>query len=66
MAMLDALELSECLTSDKHNTLEEAIFFYETNMRKRVATAAKELLDNGETMHSEKALATMLEFFSGH
>ena len=66
MAMRDALELSDYLTSDKYNTLQEAISVYETNMRKRASTAAKESLDNGETMHSEKALTTMLEFFSGH
>ena len=66
MAMLDALELSECLTSDKYNTLEEAIFSYEIAMRKRAATAAKESLSNGEKMHGERALSIMLEFFSGH
>ena len=66
IAMLDALELSECLTSDKYDTLQEAISFYEINMRKRAAIAAKESLDNGEHMHNENALTTMLEFFSMH
>ncbi len=66
MAMLDALELSECLTDDKYNTLQEAISFYEINMRKRAAVAAHESLENGELMHSENALATMLEFFRSH
>lgn len=66
MAMLDALELSECLTSDQYNTLQEAIAAYETNMRKRAAVAAKESLENGELMHSEAALDRMLDFFSGH
>lgn len=66
MAMLDALELSECLTSDKYNTLQEAISFYEINMRKRAAMAAQESLENGERMHSENALNTMLNFFNGH
>ncbi|TCK85259.1 FAD-dependent oxidoreductase [Albibacterium bauzanense] len=66
MAMLDALELSECLTSDKFDTVHEAISFYEINMRKRAAIAAKESLENGERMHSEKALNTMLGFFSAH
>lgn len=66
MAMLDALELSECLTSDKYDTLQEAISFYEINMRKRAAIAAKESLDNGEHMHNENALTKMLEFFSMH
>lgn len=66
MAMLDALELSECLTNAEYTTIPEAIYFYETNMRKRASLMAKESLDNGERMHSENALATMLDFFSGH
>ncbi|GAL87396.1 monooxygenase FAD-binding protein [Sporocytophaga myxococcoides] len=66
MAMRDALELSECLTSDNYNSLQEAISVYETNMRIRASAAAKESLDNGEIMHSENALKTMLDFFSGH
>ncbi|WP_332367735.1 FAD-dependent oxidoreductase [Spirosoma telluris] len=66
MAMLDALELSDCLTSNNYTTVQEAISVYELSMRKRASTAAKESLDNGEVMHSEKALSTMLEFFSGH
>jgi len=66
MAMLDALELSEYLTSEKYNSLTEAISEYETNMRKRASEAAKESLENGEKMHSENALETMLEFFGGH
>ena len=65
MAMLDALELSECLTADTFGTLQEAISFYETNMRERAAKAAQESLENGEKMHSKEALKTMLEFFAG-
>jgi hypothetical protein len=33
-------------------------------MRERAAIMAQESLENGEKMHSEKALTTMLEFFS--
>ncbi len=66
MAMLDALELSECVTSGKYGTLQKAICSYEINMRKRAAIAAQESLENGEKMHSEKALHTMLDFFSRH
>jgi 2-polyprenyl-6-methoxyphenol hydroxylase-like FAD-dependent oxidoreductase len=65
MAMLDALELSEYLTSEKYITIHEAISFYEVNMRKRAAEAAKESLENGEKMHSKEALKTMLAFFNG-
>lgn len=66
MAMLDALELSKYLTSDKYATVHEAISFYEINMRYRASLVAKASLENGERMHSEKALNTMLEFFSEH
>jgi 2-polyprenyl-6-methoxyphenol hydroxylase-like FAD-dependent oxidoreductase len=66
MAMLDALELSGYLTDDKYDTLQQAIADYETTMRKRASIMAKESLENGERMHSEHALTTMLEFFSRH
>jgi len=66
MAMRDALELSECLTDDKYNSLQEAISSYEINMRERASKTAKESLDNGELMHSENALKSMLDFFQGH
>ena len=65
MAMLDALELSECLTGDQFDTIQEAISSYEITMRKRAAAAAHESLLNGERMHSATALQTMLDFFSG-
>ncbi len=66
MAMLDALELSEVLTSDEYNSLQEAISDYETKMCKRAANAAKESLENGEKMHSADSLNMMLEFFNSH
>jgi len=62
-AMFDALELSECLTSDQYGTLQEAIASYEENMRQRASAAAKRSLENGERMHSEGALEKMLTFF---
>lgn len=64
MAMLDALELSECLTSNEYSSLRDAISGYEIKMRVRAANAAKKSLENGEKMHSENALNTMLEFFN--
>ncbi|PXY46539.1 FAD-dependent oxidoreductase [Flavobacterium hydrophilum] len=63
MAMLDALELSECLTSDKFKTVQEAISGYEIIMRKRASEAAQESLENGEKMHSNDALKKMMAFF---
>ena len=64
MAMLDSLELSECLTSDKYQNVQEAISSYEIAMRKRAAVAAKQSLENGERMHSEDALEKMLVIFN--
>jgi 2-polyprenyl-6-methoxyphenol hydroxylase-like FAD-dependent oxidoreductase len=66
VAMRDALELSEYLTSEKYYELKEAISCFETDMRKRAVMAAAESLENGERMHSEGALQMMLAFFSGH
>lgn len=66
MAMLDALELSESLTSDRHPNLQEAISFYEANMRERAAAAAKASLENGVLMHAENALTVMLHMFNMH
>jgi 2-polyprenyl-6-methoxyphenol hydroxylase-like FAD-dependent oxidoreductase len=66
MAMLDALELSECLTGEDYATVSEAIAAYESRMRERASVSAKESLENGERMHSDIALDTMLAFFSGH
>jgi 2-polyprenyl-6-methoxyphenol hydroxylase-like FAD-dependent oxidoreductase len=61
MAMLDALELSESLL--QYGSVLEAIAAYEHNMRTRAAKAAKESLDNGEMMHREDSLSSMLQFF---
>ena len=65
-AMLDALELSECITNDTYHTVQEAISVYEKNMRERAAKAAQESLQNGERMHSEGALDKMLKVFGRH
>jgi 2-polyprenyl-6-methoxyphenol hydroxylase-like FAD-dependent oxidoreductase len=62
-SMFDALELSECLTSGRYNTIQEAIAVYEVKMRERAAKAAKQSLKNGEQMHSEGALEKMLGVF---
>ena len=62
-SMFDALELSECLTADKYDTLQQAIASYEVSMRKRAAAAAKLSLGNGERMHSQGALEKMLAVF---
>ena len=64
MAMLDALELSKNLCSDKYVTLYEAISTYEINMRHRTAVIAQESLQNGELMHAVDALQNMIKMFT--
>lgn len=66
MAMRDALELSGCLTSGHYSSFLGAISSYETTMRQRASGMARESLENGERMHSEHSLATMLRFFEAH
>ena len=66
IAMLDALELSEVLNSDRFKTVQEALSFYESNMFKRASKATQESLENSEKMHSKDALKNMLDFFSSH
>jgi 2-polyprenyl-6-methoxyphenol hydroxylase-like FAD-dependent oxidoreductase len=65
MAMLDALELSDCLCNENFSGIQAAIASYENQMRKRAAEAAQESLENGDKMHSEGALEKMLVFFGG-
>jgi 2-polyprenyl-6-methoxyphenol hydroxylase-like FAD-dependent oxidoreductase len=62
MAMLDALELSECLD---FGDMQQSIAAYENQMRKRASVAAQESLENTGWMHSENALTMMLEMFNG-
>jgi 2-polyprenyl-6-methoxyphenol hydroxylase-like FAD-dependent oxidoreductase len=65
MAMLDALELSECLYDKNFNDVQTAIACYENQMRKKAAEAAQASLENGDRMHSTDALEKMLAFFGG-
>ena len=63
MAMLDALELSNCLTGTDFLDIEEAIAHYEKQMRKRASEIAKMTLEQTEALHSENAISHMLELF---
>ncbi|GAB3872950.1 NAD(P)/FAD-dependent oxidoreductase [Hymenobacter segetis] len=65
MAMLDALELSQCLTSNQFPDLQAAIGHYEQHMRERAATVAAETLEQTEALHSPGALAQLVGLFSG-
>jgi 2-polyprenyl-6-methoxyphenol hydroxylase-like FAD-dependent oxidoreductase len=62
MAMLDALELSECLDL---SDIPLSIATYEKQMRKRAAEVAQMSLENTVWMHTENALSMMLEMFHG-
>ncbi|WAC12622.1 FAD-dependent oxidoreductase [Dyadobacter pollutisoli] len=64
MAMLDALELSICLTSDTFPDLHSAIAHYETEMRARAAEVGQLTLDQTASIHSANAISDMLEMFS--
>jgi 2-polyprenyl-6-methoxyphenol hydroxylase-like FAD-dependent oxidoreductase len=63
MAMLDALELSDCLTDPSFNNVQAAIAAYETQMRSRASEIAKMTLEQTAIMHSEDGLNEILEMF---
>ncbi|MFD2555154.1 FAD-dependent oxidoreductase [Sphingobacterium tabacisoli] len=66
MAMLDALELSEVLTSNDFSSIKDALEHYEIKMRKRASGMAQESLENGDRMHATDALENMISFFQRH
>lgn len=61
MAMLDALELSQCLMSDEYPTTLAAIAAYEKQMRIRAAEVARQSLDSTTVLHSSDAIPFFLE-----
>jgi 2-polyprenyl-6-methoxyphenol hydroxylase-like FAD-dependent oxidoreductase len=60
MAMLDALELSECLTN---YDVPDAIAHYEKQMRARASETAQMTLEQTDSMHSPEGLANMMAMF---
>ena len=64
MAMLDALELSNCLLNENFTNTQEAIAAYENKMRSRASVVAKETMEQTEVFHSADALSKMLGFFN--
>jgi 2-polyprenyl-6-methoxyphenol hydroxylase-like FAD-dependent oxidoreductase len=64
MAMLDALELSKCLTGADFTDVQTAIAAYEKQMRKRAAGAAKESLESSDALHSTNAISYLLNVIS--
>jgi len=65
MAMLDALELSECLTSDSYPDIRSAIAGYEVPMRKRASAIAQMTLEQTDVLHAPEALSKLLQIFQG-
>jgi 2-polyprenyl-6-methoxyphenol hydroxylase-like FAD-dependent oxidoreductase len=56
MAMLDALELAQCLSSETFPDTREAIAAYEQQMRTRASATAKDTLDATAVLHSPNAI----------
>jgi 2-polyprenyl-6-methoxyphenol hydroxylase-like FAD-dependent oxidoreductase len=65
MAMLDALELNNCLISAQFASLQAAIVHYEQHMRQRAAAAAHETLEQTAALHAPEGLAHLVGLFSG-
>jgi 2-polyprenyl-6-methoxyphenol hydroxylase-like FAD-dependent oxidoreductase len=63
MAMLDALELSICLTDQAFPDTKAAIAAYEKQMRSRAAEAAAISLEQTASLHSSRAIADMMALF---
>jgi 2-polyprenyl-6-methoxyphenol hydroxylase-like FAD-dependent oxidoreductase len=64
MAMLDALELAQCLLSDDFPDCHSAIAAYETQMRSRASETAKMTMEQTASLHSPDAISNMLAMFS--
>lgn len=65
MAMLDALELSRCLTDSRFPDLRTAIGHYEAEMRRRGSEVAAVSIESMEQLHSSGALAWMSRITEG-
>jgi 2-polyprenyl-6-methoxyphenol hydroxylase-like FAD-dependent oxidoreductase len=60
LAMLDALELSQCLTRDDFKDIQTAIAAYEKEMRTRAAEEARNSMEMKDWMHAEGAQSKLL------
>jgi 2-polyprenyl-6-methoxyphenol hydroxylase-like FAD-dependent oxidoreductase len=65
MAMLDAVELSQCLISEDFTDTRSAIAAYETAMRTRASETAEITLISTEALHSPHAISFLLDVMSG-
>lgn len=65
MAMLDALELSECLTGEDFPDTYSAIAAYEKQMRVRAAEIGATTLESTAALHSSEAISYLLQTIGG-
>ncbi len=65
MALLDALELTECLTSEQFETIHDAIAAYEKQMLPRAAAATEMSVENTALLHGEDAMNSLFAIFQG-
>ena len=63
LALLDAVELADCLTDNQFSDIKTAISYFEKRMLQRAAIALENTLKNGEQLHSENALEKLLTIF---
>jgi 2-polyprenyl-6-methoxyphenol hydroxylase-like FAD-dependent oxidoreductase len=60
MAMLDALELADCLTGEKYDKVQDALTAYEQHMQERTAKAQECTKDPEDIFHSPAATDDLL------
>ncbi|MDQ8013918.1 MAG: NAD(P)/FAD-dependent oxidoreductase [Flavobacterium nitrogenifigens] len=63
LALLDAVELADCLTNNQFSDIKTAISYFEKRMLERAAIALENTLKNAEQLHSENALEKLLSIF---
>jgi 2-polyprenyl-6-methoxyphenol hydroxylase-like FAD-dependent oxidoreductase len=63
MAMLDALELAECLLNENFQHTHSAIAAFEKQMCSRASGTAKMTMEQTASLHSAEAISNMLELF---
>ncbi|RBQ02830.1 FAD-dependent oxidoreductase [Pedobacter miscanthi] len=65
MAMLDALELSQCLKNENFQTSGDAISAYEKQMLKRSSETADMTMQSTKALHSADALNFLVDIIGG-
>jgi 2-polyprenyl-6-methoxyphenol hydroxylase-like FAD-dependent oxidoreductase len=63
MAMLDAVELANHLTSDRHLSLREAMFAFEDGMHRRMAPLIRSSLETQDLLFAPDAPASLVATF---